>query len=149
MYPCHVLPVSLERCNPYSCCKCTFPSGNKNVKLLQNKLKSYVARLLSNLSCNKSGDQAAALCVNTNVWPKKNLRDSHTIPGSYVTCCKTSLPLPWLGRKTRSMCRFCCKKDNVSQPATTWFLTREVFSGVLPKFYVFDGQHVIKRISES
>ena len=51
--------------------------------------------------------------------------------------------------KTRSMCRFCCKKDNVSQPATTWFVTREVFSLVLPKFYVFDGQYVIKRISES
>ena len=145
MYPCHVLPVSLERCNPYRCCKCTFPSGYKNVKLLQNKLKSYVARLLSNLSCNKSGDQVAALSVNTNVWPKKK---TYAIVTPYPGV--TSLvPWPWLGRKTRSMCRFCCKKDNVSQPATTWFVTREVFSGVLPKFYVFDGQHVIKRISES
>ena len=43
--------------------------------------------------------------ILTSDWMK--LHGSHAILGSYVSCCKTSLP--WVG-KTSNMGRFCCNK---------------------------------------
>ena len=62
----------------------------------------------------------------------KKLRGSRAIRGSYVTCCKTSLP--WAG-KTRASCTdFLTKSrttfyfgNNFPQPATNWFVAREVW----------------------
>ena len=36
-----------------------------------------------------------------------NLRGNHATHGSYVTCCKTSLP--WVGKTRDKYSRFCCK----------------------------------------
>ena len=61
----------------------------------------------------------ATSCVTlTSDWIK--LRGSHSIHGIYVTCCKTNLP--WAGKMRLST--FC---NNFSQPATTWFVAREVW----------------------
>ena len=46
--------------------------------------------------------------ILTSDWIK--LRGSHAIHGSYITCCKTSLP--WAG-KTCNMYRFCRKKKEL------------------------------------
>ena len=84
---------------------------------------------LSNMSCNKSVDKVASRCVDTNVWPKKKLNYAMVTPYPGVTSLvikQVCIDLDSAG-KTRSMCRFCCKKDNVSQPATTWFVTRGFF----------------------
>ena len=50
-------------------------------------------------------------------WIK--FRGRHAIHGSYVTCCKTSLP--WAGKK-RNMYRFCCKSR------TTLYFLQQIFA---------------------
>ena len=94
-YPFHVLPVSWERCNPFTCCKCTIPCGNKNVKLLQNNLKSYVARFTTTFKHVLQQIRWSGCCSlrKDQCLTEKTIRDSHTIPGSYVTCYETSLRL--------------------------------------------------------
>ena len=62
----------------------------------------------------------------------KKLRGSPAIRGSYVTCCKTSLP--WAG-KTRASCTdFHAKSrttfyfgNNFPKPATNWFVARQIW----------------------
>ena len=74
--------------------------------------------------------------ILTSDWIK--LRGSHTIRGSCFTCCKTSLP--WVG-KTRNMWRGLLQKvellstfcNKFSQPATTWFVSRHVWTWVVKR----------------
>ena len=70
--------------------------------------------------------------ILTSDWIK--LRGSHAIQESHVTCLKTSLP--WAGKtptrtdfvaKSRTMSTFW---DNFLQPATIWFVARQVWKRV-------------------
>ena len=127
MVPLSRLPVSLER-NPFTCCKCTFPCGNKNVKLLQNKLKSYVARFTTTFKHVLQQIRWSGCCSLRKycLTEKNNTRLSHhTRELRHLLWNKFALDS---AGKTRSMCRFCCKKDNVSQPATTVRGTQRKFS---------------------
>ena len=87
--------------------------------LLPSEWKSDVARFTtheSNLSRNKSGCLQVAWILTFD-WIK--FRGRHAIHGSYVTCCKTSLP--WAG-KTRNMFRLCCKSR------TTLYFLQQIFA---------------------
>ena len=87
----------------------------------------------SNLS--RKRDRKGAWIL-TSDWIK--LRGSHAIHGSYVTCSKTSLP--WVD-KTSNMCRGLLQKvellstfcNKFSQPATTWFVARHVWTWVVKR----------------
>ena len=87
----------------------------------------------SNLS--RKRDRKGAWIL-TSDWIK--LRGSHAIHGSYVTCSKTSLQ--WVG-KTSNMCRGLLQKvellstfcNKFSQPATTWFVARHVWTWVVKR----------------
>ena len=94
------------------CCAFYLPRSNwpvrPEIKLLQ------VARIL------------------TSDWIK--LRGSHAVQESHVTCLKTSLP--WAGKmptrtdfvaKSRTMSTF---RNNFLQPATIWFVARQVWTWV-------------------
>ena len=65
-------------------------------------------------------------CILDSDW--KKLRGSRAIRGSYVTCCKTSLP--WAG-KTRANCTDFLAKSRTTlyfpQPATRWFVARQIW----------------------
>ena len=53
-------------------------------------------------------DHAEKKCLSSHLasdWI--NLRGNHATDGSYVTCCKTSLP--WVGKTRNKYSRFCCK----------------------------------------
>ena len=53
-------------------------------------------------------DHAEKKCLSSHLasdWI--NLRVNHATRGSYVTCCKTSLP--WVGKTRDKYSRFCCK----------------------------------------
>ena len=78
-------------------------------------------------------NQLVAIWLNTVLWLHwMRLPVSRAIHGSQVTCCKTSLR--W-ACKMRSIYRFCHKKkkplptfcNNFSQPASTWFVARQVW----------------------
>ena len=65
-------------------------------------------------------------CILDSDW--KKLRGSRAIRGSYVTCCKTSLP--WAG-KTRANCTDFLAKSRTTlyfpQPAKSWFVARQIW----------------------
>ena len=109
-YPFHVLPVSLERCNPFTCCKCSIPCGNKNVKLLQNNLKSYVARFTTTFKHVLQQIRWSGCCSLRKycLTEKNNTRLSHhTRELRHLLWNKFALVS---AEKTRSMWRFCCKR---------------------------------------
>ena len=78
-------------------------------------LRTLPPRFKSCLATN----QVPTSCVTlTFDWIK--LRGSHFIHGIHVTCRKANLP--WAGKMRLST--FC---NNFSQPATTWFVARQVW----------------------
>ena len=73
--------------------------------LLQNALKSDVARITTYLQACLVTNQVVASCVNSDFWLDK-LRGTRTIHRSYVTSRKSSLPY---AGKTFNMYRVCWK----------------------------------------
>ena len=112
--------------------------------LLQNELKSDVTRLTTYI---KPVLQQISLLqfdwILSSDWMR--LPVSRAIHGSQVTCCKTSLC--W-ACKMRNIYRFCHKKkkplptfcNNFSQPASTWFVARQVW------FVVGKTRNIVLRI---